>query len=190
MNTKTRVYRVILAALLLALTLPASFAIAQGNGNGNGNGGSGGGGDTGFEFVELATGQAGSATAYAINNSGIVVGVVDSFAGSWNANEPLPTFTPLTASGFGGARAINQVGEIVGSILGQPTYWADLEGDPIDLPLPEGYSDGEAMGISSDSVVVGFAFTIDLSARSPGGFTMASSIALSFSLRAIVVPTV
>ena len=86
MNTKTRVYRVILAALLLALTLPASFAIAQGNGNGNGNGGSGGGGDTGFEFVELATGQAGSATAYAINNSGIVVGVVDSFAGSWTTS--------------------------------------------------------------------------------------------------------
>ena len=43
--------------------------------------GSGGGGDTGFEFVELETGQAGSATAYAINNAGIVVGVVNSFAG-------------------------------------------------------------------------------------------------------------
>jgi uncharacterized membrane protein len=122
-------------------------------GHNPGGGGPGGGGSE-PQLVELHPAGGGYSAAYAISDTGIVVGTVDDVAGIWDATAATPTFQALPG-GAGEAYAINEADAIVGWAPTGPQYWASSSADPIDLPLPTGFSTGVAHGISLDGVVVG-----------------------------------
>jgi hypothetical protein len=141
--------------LLSVVFATATFGVASahaGKPDKPGGGGGKGDGDTEFELVELDLGG----TVNDINDSGMMVGDVDGVAGAWDAHHQVPTFLPLSATtGFGSAHAINEAGEIVGGGAGKPRYWSNLDANPIDLLLPQGFLDGVANGISNDGIIVG-----------------------------------
>jgi hypothetical protein len=97
-----------------------------------------------------------------VNNAGIAVG--DSFTAD-DVQTPwlyrAGSLSPLPATGSASARAIGEDGTIAGfrsdaAPGGQrPVAWYDPEHPAVDLPLPPGYSDGEAVDVDSDGTVVG-----------------------------------
>ena len=122
----------------------------------------GGGGNhsgSGLELVDLQPVEATFSDALAINDAGIIAGMVDGVAGTWNATAEIIVFTPLLGGTSGGATDINNANTAVGwhgapgNVV--PRYWPDLTSDPIDLPLPAGFSEGWANSVSLDGVVVG-----------------------------------
>lgn len=132
----------------------------------NQGGGGGGGGGAQVELIDIHPTGSNYSQANAINDSGIVVGSVDDVAGFWDTATPTPNFTPLSGSALT-AKAINEEGAIVGDGSG-PTYWASLSADPVSLPLPPGYTNGRADGISRDGIVIGEVF---------GGSSSSASVA-------------
>lgn len=121
------------------------------------------GGGSEFQLIDLHPTGYYESVALAINDSGIAVGQVmqeiggaglEHAAGFWNATDTTPTFTGL-AGGIGGARAINDAGQIVGWGVNGPSYWASTSAGPIDLPLPANFHSGIASGISDDGIVTG-----------------------------------
>jgi probable HAF family extracellular repeat protein len=82
--------------------------------------------------------------------------------GAWWQNHGWPNLlgTDYTAIPRQWARAINLAGLVVGystygSVYG-PIVWTSLTATPQALPLPPGYSAGEARDISADNTIVGF----------------------------------
>ncbi|MCC7339294.1 MAG: hypothetical protein IT422_29730 [Pirellulaceae bacterium] len=113
-----------------------------------------GDGSSSFQLVELRSAGSTASKAYAISDSGIVVGAVDGAPGIWISSETVPAFFPL-AGECGEALSVNEYGEIVGRGPNGPQYWSYATANPIDLPLPPGFDAGNANGISSEGIVVG-----------------------------------
>ena len=142
----------VVVAITAAFFCIASAQAGKPDKPGGGKGGEGGGGsEAELELLELDQGG----SVYDINNSGMMVGNVNGIAGTWYAYDTVPTFLPLSSSGFGGAHAVNESGEIVGITSAGPSYWSSYEADPINLPLPQGFDGGVANGISNNGIVVG-----------------------------------
>ncbi|QDV87213.1 hypothetical protein [Planctomycetes bacterium TBK1r] len=114
----------------------------------------GGGGGSSFQLVELQPAGGTVSSAYAISDSGIVVGTVDDMPGIWDSSETVPAFIPLVGA-YGEALSINEYDEIVGWGPNGPRYWSNAIANPVELPLPTGFDSGTANGISRDGIVVG-----------------------------------
>jgi uncharacterized membrane protein len=144
---------VLLTALAVVMSSIAPAQAKKPDNPGGGNGGGDGGGNQ-LELIDLHPTGSTYSQASAINNSGIVVGSVDDVAGYWDTTATSPTFTALSGGNGLFAKAINESGSIVGDGAG-PTYWASPSATPVSLPLPPGYTNGSANGISRDGIVIG-----------------------------------
>ena len=140
-----------LAALLVAGAGGPAGAASGGAGI-RGDDGRGGAG----EPVRIAT----DATAYDVNERGVVVGVryVDGGmrAFRWQRGRPLVELGPGIAHG------VNDAGTVVGSSGGQAVRW---ERDGTTVPLASGWVASEATDVDSRGTVVGNAVLPDGSAR-------------------------
>lgn len=126
-----------------------------------GNGGGGGDGGKQLEFIDLHPASAANSYASAVNNSGLVVGVVDEIGGYWDTESTTPVFSPLPGSARS-AEVVNEHGAIAGygpAPAYDLFYWESPTHAPLTLPLPSGFDNGSVRGISRDGIIVGEIFS-------------------------------
>jgi uncharacterized membrane protein len=100
---------------------------------------------------------------YDITSTGVAVGSGYFTVNGWDQPKPWllrdGQVTQLPGVDYGDAKAINELGAVVGSRVTQaadwPVLWKSVSAPAVDLPLPVGGVYGDARGINEDGVVIG-----------------------------------